>query len=111
MSFGRLPRVIALSVLAMMLVLRVGPVCEATAPAAAPTAGVHDAMAGCEQTQGKPAGKAPAAACASACVATDPQQIDAAPPPMRAAATPIVSVHPDLEGRSGGPAPPPPRTV
>jgi hypothetical protein len=111
MSFARIFRVIALSVLAMMLVLRVGPVCEAAANAAAPPAVVHDAMVGCEQPSGKPARKSSAAACASACVATDPLRTGDATRPMLAAVSPIASVRPDLEGRTGGPAPPPPRTA
>jgi len=111
MSFAHIFRAIALSVLAMMLVLRVGPVCEAAANAAAPPAVVHNAMVGCEQPSDKPAGKSSAAACASSCVATDPQRIGDATRPMLAAVIPIASFLPDLEGRTGGPAPPPPRTA
>ncbi len=111
MSFAHIFRAIALSVLAMMLVLRVGPVCEAAANAAAPPAVLHGAMVGCEQPSGKPAGKSSAAACTSACVATDPQRVGHTTRPLVAAIIPIASVLPDLEGRTGGPAPPPPRTA
>jgi hypothetical protein len=110
MSFGRLFRVFALTLLGAMLLVRMGPMCEAMAQAA-PVAGAHAAMKDCDRAPVSPGKKAPPVTCATACVATsvDAQVVPSARIAMSTAASP--SLHAVLEGRSGGPSPPPPRTA
>ena len=99
-------RLVALAMLAMMLVMRLGPICEAIANAAP----VASEMAGCEGTQ-KPAKAPQHAACSTPCTAVQPTvlaPVDAAPS-VRMALRPR-----HVEGLIGMPVPPatpPPRTV
>lgn len=110
MSFGRLFRVFALTLLGAMLLIRMGPMCEAMAQAA-PLAETHAAMADCDRTPAIPAKKVPPAACTGACIATA-LDVHASPATQFAARTDLLAPeHPALDGRSGGPAPPPPRTA
>ena len=112
MSLGRLVRALALSFLAVMLVLRVGPVCEAVAVAAAPIAAADmQMMAGCDQPVKKPIKGASSQACIGGCIAVDPHPSLAATTAPAVAESPIMAAYPHLEGHCGGPAPPPPRAV
>jgi hypothetical protein len=99
-------RLAALAVLAVVLVMRLGPICEAVANASP----VASEMTGCE---GKPKpGKAPQqAACSTPCTAVQTgalAPVDAAPP-VRMAFRPLPVV--GLAGMPIPPATPPPRTV
>jgi len=93
-----------------MLLVRMGPMCEAMAQAA-PLSGAHAAMVDCDRAPGALVRKAPPPSCAGACAATsvDAQVVPAARIAM--SATTSASLHPVLEGRSVGPSPPPPRTA
>lgn len=99
-------RLAALAVLALVLVMRLGPICEAVANASP----VALKMAGCE-SKPKP-GKAPQqAACSSPCAAVQASAlvpVDVAPP-ARLALRPLPVV--GLTGMPIPPATPPPRTV
>ena len=108
----RLPRLAdalrpaALVVLAVMLVMRLGPVCEAVANASP----VAAEMAGCEGKP-KPAKALQQAACSTPCTAVQASAlalIDAAPP-IRMALRPLPVA--SLSGMPIPPATPPPRTV
>lgn len=111
MRFGRLLRALALSLLAVMLFLRVGPICEAGATAATVSATPSQTMAGCEQAPGKPVKKPPLPNCVGGCIAVDPQPVATAEMTPAAVNRPVSGVHAALESRSGGPAPPPPENV
>lgn len=110
MSLGRLSRAFALILLGVMLLVRMGPMCESVAQAA-PLVGARAAMADCDRAPSAPVKKAPPAACAGTCIATS---AEVHVPPLRwlaPSSSAIVSLHPVLEGRPGGPSPPPPRTA
>lgn len=99
-------RLAALTVLAVVLVMRLGPICEAVANASP----ITSEMAGCE---GKPKlGKVPQqAACSTPCTAVQTGALAsvAAAPPVRMAFRPLPVV--GLAGMPIPPATPPPRTV
>lgn len=106
----RLVRAALFAVLALMILVQVGPLCEAMAVAAVPSA---SAMAGCEGMPAHtPDNKMPAAACAMPCAAAIDGQLvaHAAPMPLTAIAPwPIRQT--GLPGLARAPATPPPRTV
>ncbi|WP_287980345.1 hypothetical protein [Sphingomonas sp.] len=108
MSLGRLLRAFALPLLGAMLLVRMGPMCESVGQAA-PVAGASSSMADCDREPASPAKKAPPAACAGACVATSVEAHVASPAAIMDSASMVASSHRTLEGRSGGPSPPPPR--
>lgn len=110
MSFGRLLRAFALTLLGAMLLVRMGPMCEAMAQAA-PLQGAHAAMVDCDRAPGAPVKKAPPVSCAGACVATSVDAQVVSPAPIAISDSASASLHPVLEGRSGGPSPPPPRNA
>lgn len=110
MSFGRLLRAFALTLLGAMLLVRMGPMCEAMAQAA-PVGDVHAAMADCDRAPSVPVKKAPPISCAGTCVATPVDAQLASSAPIATSASASASLHAVLEGRSGGPSPPPPRTA
>lgn len=110
MSFGRLVRTFALVLLGAMLLVRMGPMCETMAQAA-PLAGAHAVMTDCDRAPPTPVKKAPPVDCAGACIATA-LDVHMAPAPQIALRTAPPAPEPHaLVGRSGGPAPPPPRTA
>lgn len=112
MSLGRLVRALTLSFLAVMLVLRVRPVCEAVAVAAAPTAAADmQMMAGCHQPVKKPIKDASSQACIGGCIAVDPHPSLAVTIVPAVVASPIMGSYLHFEGHCGGPAPPPPRAM
>ncbi len=102
---GRL-RLAVLVMLAVLLVMRLGPICEAAANAA-PAA---SEMAGCEGKQ-KPNKVPQQSACSTPCMAVRgdaPAQVAAAPPmPMAFSPLPVAG----LVGMPVPPATPPPRIV
>lgn len=109
MSFGRLARTLALLLLGAMLFVRMGPMCEAIAQAA-PPAEAHAGMADCDRAPPTPVKKAPSVDCVGACIATV-LDVHTSPAPQLAVRTNLPAPEPHaLVGRSGGPAPPPPRT-
>ncbi|PCG15750.1 hypothetical protein [Sphingomonas adhaesiva] len=110
MSFGRLLRACALTLLGVMLLVRMGPMCESMAQAV-PIASAKAAMADCDRAPSVPVKKAPPISCAGACVATSVDAQVASSAPAATSASASASLHPVLEGRSGGPSPPPPRTA
>jgi len=110
MSFGRLARTLALLLLGAMLFARMGPMCEAIAQAA-PPAEAHAGMADCDRAPPTPVKKAPSVDCVGACIATV-LDVHTSPAPQLAVRTNLPAPEPHaLVGRSGGPAPPPPRTA
>ena len=110
MSFGRLARTLALLLLGAMLFVRMGPMCEAIAQAA-PPAEAHAGMADCDRAPPTPVKKAPSVDCVGACIATV-LDVHTYPAPQLAVRTNLPAPEPHaLVGRSGGPAPPPPRTA
>ena len=110
MSFGRLARTLALLLLGAMLLVRMGPMCEAIAQAA-PPAEAHAGMADCDRAPPTPVKKAPSVDCVGACIATA-LDVHTSPAPQLAVRTDPPAPEPHaLVGRSGGPAPPPPRTA
>lgn len=115
MSVARLLRACALTVLAVMLLLRVGPICEVAAQAAtshaAASSAVSGTMAGCERPPGKPAGKTSLPTCLGGCIAVDPPPVATAAMAPVARERPASRGDPELEGRSAGPVLPPPRTM
>ena len=109
MSFGRLARTLALLLLGAMLFVRMVPMCEAIAQAA-PPAEAHAGMADCDRAPPTPVKKAPSVDCVGACIATV-LDVHTSPAPQLAVRTNLPAPEPHaLVGRSGGPAPPPPRT-
>ncbi|MBB5712613.1 hypothetical protein [Sphingomonas xinjiangensis] len=110
MGSGRILRAFALLVLGAMLLVRMGPLCETAAQAAAPAA-AHAAMADCEEAPRSPAKKVPGVACAGPCIAAEPQDVAPVGDVMVVSVQPAVQLHSPLEGRSAGPAPPPPRAA
>ena len=110
MSFGRLARTLALLLLGAMLFVRMGPMCEAIAQAA-PPAEAHAGMADCDRAPPTTVKKAPSVDCVGACIATV-LDVHTSPAPQLAVRTNLPAPEPHaLVGRSGGPAPPPPRTA
>lgn len=110
MSFGRLARTLALLLLGAMLFVRMGPMCEAIAQAAPPSQ-AHAGMADCDRAPPTPVKKAPSVDCVGACIATV-LDVHTSPAPQLAVRTNLPAPEPHaLVGRSGGPAPPPPRTA
>lgn len=110
MSFGRLARTLALLLLGAMLFVRMGPMCEAIAQAA-PPAEAHAGMADCDRAPPTPVKKAPSVDCVGACIATA-LDVHTSPAPQLAVRMNLPAPEPHaLVGRSGGPAPPPPRTA
>ncbi|WP_294284312.1 hypothetical protein [uncultured Sphingomonas sp.] len=108
MAISRILRVLALVVLGTMMLVRMGPVCEAMAQAV-PAPGLHAAMSDCDRVPAMPQGKPASIACPGACIATD---VDAPIVLQTLAAlspAPPILDHEALVGRSGGPSPPPPR--
>lgn len=111
MSFGRVCRAFALTLLGAMLLVRMGPMCEAKARAAHPLAETHAVMAGCDHAPSTPAKKTPPDACVGTCIAT-PLEVHSSPAMQLATRVALpVPEHQTLHGRSSGPAPPPPRTA
>ncbi len=99
-------RLTVLAVLAVVLVMRLGPICEAVANAAP----VASEMAGCAGEQ-KPGKVSQQVACSTPCTAVKADAFasaDAAPP-VRIALRPLPIE--GLEGRPVPPATPPPRAV
>ena len=110
MSFGRLVRTFALVLLGAMLLVRMGPMCEAMAQAA-PLTQAYAGMADCDRAPPTPVKKAPPVDCVGACIATA-LDVHTSPAPQLAVRTDPPAPEPHaLVGRSGGPAPPPPRTA
>ena len=110
MSFGRLARTLALLLLGAMLFVRMGPMCEAMAQAAPPSQ-AHAGMADCDRAPPTPVKKAPSVDCVGGCIATA-LDVHTSPAPQLAVRTNLPAPEPHaLVGRSGGPAPPPPRTA
>lgn len=109
-SLSRFVRAAVFAVLAVMLVMRVGPICEAVAVAAVPGA---SAMAACEGDGHRaPTKKAAEAICSTPCAVA----VDGAPI-ARVAALPFTAIapwpvdHAGLAGLPDPPATPPPQTV
>lgn len=103
-------RACALVVLGMMMLVRMGPLCETMAMAPAPATS-HGAMADCD-SPGDPRGTqrdAALGACAGACLAMEADRQFAATTPMVTPVMPAAATYPALEGRADRPMPPPPR--
>ncbi len=96
--------------LALMLIVRVGPICEAVAVAAMPSA---SSMAACEgEGHGTPEKKVPAANCSMPCAAAlQGETITRVTPLIFADAAPWPTRYAGLAGLARAPATPPPRTV
>lgn len=96
--------------LALMLLVRVGPLCESVAVAAVPSA---SAMASCEGMPANTSNKnMPAAACSMPCAAAiDGQTVAHAAPMPFSAIAPWPIRQTGLVGLACAPATPPPRTV
>ena len=109
-SLYRFVRTVFFAVLALMLVMRVGPICEAIAVAAIPSA---SAMAACEGNKhDTPTKKAPNANCSMPCaVALDSAPIARVPALPFTAIAPWPVDHAGLTGLPDPPATPPPQTV
>ena len=110
MSIGRLLRTLTLALLGTMLLVRMGPMCEVLAQAA-PLAEAHSAMADCDRAPPNPIKKTLAMDCVGACIATAPDVHASPASELAAREDPPAREHRALDGRSGGPAPPPPRTA
>jgi hypothetical protein len=112
MTLRRIIRASALLMLGMMMLVRMGPLCESMAMAASPTSGPV-AMADCDRPAPthRSAGKVAVGACAGACLATEADRQIAAAEPGLQPALHASSLHPPLEGLSGAPVPPPPRSA
>lgn len=106
----RLVRGVVFTLLAFMLVLRVGPICEAGAAAAAPSA---SPMVACDGAgRAVPVGKAPAATCSMPCAVVLEADRTAGLPPVPFASNPSWPAgHADLAGLVAAPATPPPRAA
>jgi hypothetical protein len=99
-------RVALLGVFAALLLVRLGPFCEAAAQAAP----IATAMTGCEG-KGVPAKKAPASACATPCAAVQGETIARVEPLRFPTIAPMPATAPGLAGQPVPPATPPPRSV
>ncbi|WP_081933172.1 hypothetical protein [Sphingopyxis sp. LC363] len=105
-----LARTALFAVLALMLVLRVGPLCEAVAVAAVPSAAT---MVDCEgKSHRAPDNKAPAPACSMPCAsAFQGEPIAHVAPLPFAAIVPWPGRQANLAGLARAPATPPPRAA
>lgn len=105
---GGMIRMAALAMLAVLLLGRLGPFCEAAAQAAP----VASAMAGCDGEAGKAPEKKPSlSACATPCTAVPGNALARVEP---VAIPPIAPWPAPLSGLAGAPVPPaipPPRSV
>jgi hypothetical protein len=112
MTLRRIIRASALLLLTMMMLVRMGPLCESLAMAAVPTTG-HVVMTDCDRPAPtrRTDGKTIIGACAGACLATEADRQSVAAGPVSRPACPVAASYAPLENLSGGPAPPPPRTA
>lgn len=101
-------RTAVLVVLAVLLLVRLGPFCEAAAQAAP----IASAMAGCEgKGTGAPEDKAPLPACATPCTAVPGEALARVEPITVLPVAPWPGPSVGLAGAPIPPATPPPRTV
>lgn len=105
---GGIIRMAALAMLAVLLLGRLGPFCEAAAQATP----IASAMAGCDGEAGKAAEKKPSlSACATPCTAVPGDALARVEPvvipPIAPWSTPLIG----LAGTPVSPATPPPQTV
>ena len=109
-SSYRLIRVSLFALLALILIVRVGPICEAVAAAAVPSTSM---MPGCEDKgQGTPKKKLPVASCAMPCAAAlEGERVADVMPVVTTTIGPWWINHSGLCGVANAPATPPPRTV
>jgi len=112
MTLRRIIRASALLMLAMMMLVRMGPLCESMAMAATPASG-HVTMSDCDRPVPvrRTEGKATIGACAGACLAIEVDRQSIVAEPMSRSARPVPASYAQLEGLSGAPSPPPPRTA
>jgi len=100
-------RTLATLLLAALLFVRLGPLCETAAMAATPVA---SAMPGCaDQPHDTPAKKMQPAACAMSCMAACGEVVTYADVPSYGAIVPWPAVNMPFDGTSRAPDPPPPR--
>ncbi|MGC5799853.1 hypothetical protein [Sphingomonas sp. NFX23] len=98
----------AFFVLAMMLLVRLGPLCETMAMAAPPAA---SAMMDCASKSGAPIKKAPASACAIPCVAVAGETVEHIELVPSSRLSPWPALQMSLLGMAYAPATPPPQIV
>lgn len=107
--FSQLVRTAALVVLAVMMLVRLGPLCETMAMAATPAA---SAMEDCATTPtNAPDKKNAPPACAMPCAAMPGDTIAHVEPMPFATLPPWAIAHPGLLGLTSAPATPPPQIV
>lgn len=99
-------RIALFGALAALLLVRLGPFCEAAAQAAP----IGMVMGGCEG-KGMPEKKAPASACATPCAAVQGDTIARVEPLRFPATAPMPASISSLAGQAVPPATPPPRNV
>ncbi len=106
---SQIVRGLVLAVLAVMLLVRLGPLCETSAMAAAPVA---SQMTDCASKPTRaPAKQVPPAACATPCVAMPGVAAVGGEPLPFAALLPSPAKPAGLIGMARAPATPPPRSV
>lgn len=107
--FFRFARTAAIVVLAVMMLVRLGPLCETMAMAATPIA---SAAMDCAETPGHvPAKKVPPSACAMPCAAMPGETIAQIEPRPFVPLSPWAVAHSGLLGLTSAPATPPPQIV
>lgn len=105
----QLVRTLAFLVLAVMLLVRLGPLCETMAMAATPAA---SAMMDCaNKSTDAPAKKAPPSACAMPCAAVPGVTVEQPEPMPFARLSPWTVAQTGLLGLASAPATPPPQSV
>lgn len=113
--FDNLLRGAMLAILALMLLVRLGPACEATAAAwgaGGAAAPVISAMAGCEgMPVPSPDKKRASSACATPCISLPGQATASVEPAAHADPAPWPARHQGLTGPPLAPATPPPQTA
>ena len=105
----RFARATAIVVLAVMMLVRLGPLCETMAMAATPMAAA--AMDCANTPDHAPTKKIPPSACAMPCAAMPGETVAHVKPMLFAPLSPWAVAHTGLLGLSSAPATPPPQTV
>ncbi len=105
----RLVRTATIVVLAVMMLVRLGPLCETMAMAATPVA---SAAMDCANTPGHvPIKKFPPSACATPCAAMPGETVAHVEPILFVPLSPWAVAHTGLLGLTSAPATPPPQTA
>lgn len=108
-SLFRFARTAAIIVLAVMMLVRLGPLCETMAMAATPVA--FPAMDCANTPNPVPNKKIPPSACAMPCAAMPSETVAHVEPMLFAPLSPWTVAHTRLLGLTSAPATPPPRTA